>query len=571
MTNTAQTNTTVRLLHNLCSILRILIALTLFAFLLLLHLGNARTASADNIPGGNVADAGIRAVDIAKPAVVRIFTTVNGRLLVTFPTGTISFPLTGNGYQLGLSGSGTFISARGDVLTADHVINPPAKDPGVDQAFDDLAAQDVTNYANQHNIYGKQVTQDQIDQALRSNQIQSQPKFDSVNSEVFLSTDYTGALTATSLQDVPSELHAPVDKIEQESSFNQADVAIVHAQFDDTPSIQLGDSSTVQQQDQLKIIGFPGNGDVSSTPTNLLTSSINIVNVSSIKTTDNGAQVIQVGGNVEHGDSGGPALDSNGHVVGIVSFGLADAAGTSFLQASNSARTLVQKQGLNVAPSTFEKLWNQTFTDYAATTPGHWHKAQQGFQQLAKSYPLFKAITPYLNYATTQAATEKVPQSQATPTGATNTPVPTTSSSPIIATVLTIAGVVVLLALVVLLVRTGTRRGKTNKAAQKQPGMAHTGPIVAPPPGGMGKSNMGQGVGYNAGMSAFGAPPPSMQSGIPGTVPVAASTPAPTISQVLRPWPCGHVNRPEAKFCTICGEPAPTRPPTRLSNNNVES
>src|SRR5260370_35592485 len=131
-----------------------------------------------------------------------------------------------------------------------------------------------------------------------------------------------------------------------------------------------------------------------------------------MKTTDTGAPVIQVAGNVEHGDSGGPGLDNQGNIVGIVSFGAAGPGSTSFLQASNSAQALVQGLGLNTTPGSFQKSWGQAFTDYASSTPGHWHKAQQEFQQIAAHYPLFKAITPYLNYAAAQAKTEKAPQQQ---------------------------------------------------------------------------------------------------------------------------------------------------------------
>src|SRR5204863_6161400 len=144
-------------------------------------------------------------------------------------------------------------------------------------------------------------------------------------------------------------------------------VAIIHVNMNDMPSVLLGDSTSVQTQDNLRIIGFPGNGDVSNNPSDLLTLSVNNVFVSSIKTTDAGAQVIQVGGNVEHGDSGGPALDSNGAVVGIVSFGLVNSGspgGTSFLQASSSARDLVQSLNLNTAPGAFQQAWSKAMTDY---------------------------------------------------------------------------------------------------------------------------------------------------------------------------------------------------------------
>ncbi|MBO0794985.1 MAG: trypsin-like peptidase domain-containing protein, partial [Ktedonobacteraceae bacterium] len=360
-------------------------------------------------PGGDVSDPVVRAVDIAKPAVVRIITQVSGHLTVNFSqNNSVVFPQgTGKVYSATLSGSGTFISPNGDILTADHVVSPPG------DVLQELAAQDVSNYINQHPELGLgQVSPDEALQAMLSGQLKSSPSYDLKQSEVFYSTDYTGTLTAARISDIPAQYHAPVDQIKKESSFDQKDVAIVHTPLKDTPSVQLGDSSSVQQQDQLTIIGFPGNGDVSQRPTDLLTSSVNTISVSSIKTTDSGAPVIQVGGNVEHGDSGGPALDGDGRVVGIVSFGLVTAnspGGTSFLQASNSARELVQALNLDTTPGQFQKLWEQSFNDYAATTPGHWHKATQGFQTLSNSYPNFKAVTKYSTYAQEQAQKEQAP------------------------------------------------------------------------------------------------------------------------------------------------------------------
>jgi len=52
---------------------------------------------ADGIPGGNVSDPVVRAVDIAKPAVVRIFTILGGQLTVHFSaTQSATFPLNGS-------------------------------------------------------------------------------------------------------------------------------------------------------------------------------------------------------------------------------------------------------------------------------------------------------------------------------------------------------------------------------------------------------------------------------------------------------------------------------------------
>jgi S1-C subfamily serine protease len=378
-------------------------------------IATSATARADGVPGGNIANPVVRAVDIAKPAIVRIITTLGGRLTVHFnSTQSADFPQGGGTYKLELSGSGAFISAHGDILTADHVVRPP-HDQELDNFLFETAASDIAGYINQHFTVNPPYTMADVVSALESGFFRAETRYDQATSEVFFSTDYTGPIGASTMQTVSSDLHAPVDRIEQESLFNQEDVAIVHVNMEDTPSIALSDSGNIEPQDDLVIIGFPGNGDVSrrGDPTEVLTSSINRVYVSSIKKTDEGAPVIQVGGNVENGDSGGPALDSNGNIVGVVSFFLPKSSptGSSFLQASNSARVLIQQVPVDVKPGAFEKAWRQAFNDYASTVPGHWHKAAQELRQLMLQYSNFQAVKPYLAYAQDQANHEQLPQS----------------------------------------------------------------------------------------------------------------------------------------------------------------
>jgi hypothetical protein len=343
--------------------------------------------------------------------------------------------------------------------------------------------------------------------------------------------------------------------------------------------VQLGDSSNVQTQDQLTIIGFPGNADVNDIPQNLFTSSVNTITVSSIKTTTSGAPLIQVGGNVEHGDSGGPALDSQGNVVGVVSFGLSSnnsPGNTSFLQASNSARQLVTALNLNTTPGPFEKLWEQAFAAYAGTSPGHWHTAQQDFQQIATSDPQFKAVAPYLTYAQNQAKTETVPQGQQTPAASqTGSHAATATPTSWKAMALTIGGIALVVLLIVALFGVmlfGRRKKAQNgqKGAQPQQSQQAQPPLQPLPttPRPSTPDNM------HSGMSAFGAPPPRPmqpqqgQAGQSATfqprpgqpVPAGPPSQAPDLQStlIMRPWPCGHMNRPNARFCSICGEPAPT-------------
>jgi S1-C subfamily serine protease len=538
-------------------------------------IASSAPAHADSIPGGNVADPVVRSVDIARPAVVRILTRVSATLSVNFPSGSVTFPQqTGKEYQGLFSGTGTLITSKGDILTADHVVTPPA------EAFydDPTVIQDITNYINQHpNVLPGQgqVTAAQVLQLLQSNQLQATDTLSNKQSVAFLSTDYSGPLTVTDINNVPDSLRGDI-QIEKESAFDQKDVAIVHANFPiaDLSFVQLGDSSTVQSQDQLTIIGFPGNGDVSNQATDLLTSSVNKITVSSIKKSDNGAQLIQVGGNVEQGDSGGPALNSNGVVVGVVSFGAIGSGSTSFLQASNSARDLLQTLKLDTKTGAFQTQWAQAFNDYAASTPGHWHKAAQEFQQLATSYPQFKAITPYLNYAQTQAKSEKTTAPAATPESKPQSkPQGSALSGTLPALALTFGSVILLILLVALLFGVimrqrkkqltqgapgqSTSRGQPQRA-QARPAQAST-PGPAQPP--LAQMPPASSATYGDGMSAFGAPSgkqPTTRTPVPPS-PSLPTTPQGTLN--LRIWPCGHMNRSNARFCSICGEPAP-EPPT---------
>jgi len=545
--------------------------------------GYSPVAYADGIPGGNVSDPVVRAVDIAKPAVVRIITTLNAQLIVHFTSPTakdVTFPQNSNGYPIALSGSGTFITATGEILTADHVVNPPRQD--LDQFLQQQAAQDVANYMNQVLKANPPVSADQVASELANGQLSSTSQYSTPQSQAYLSTAYTGPLSVTNIQNVPSNLFAPVDRIEKQSSFSDEDVAIIHvSNMNDMAMVQLGDSSSVQQQDTLTIIGFPGNGDIAGdTATDLLTLSVNPVFVSSFKTTNTGAPVIQVAGNVEHGDSGGPALDNHGTIVGIVSFGAASGQGsTSFLQASSSAAALVQSLGLNTAPGPFQKAWNQAFLDYSSNTPGHWHKAQSEFEQIAAKYPLFKGVQPYLDYATSQAKIEKVPQTQGTPNAQSSTQTASPGSSiswiaiaigALLLAGLLLFGVIVFRRRRVKKIPATTSVPASNASAKAAPFVTQGSPMNPA------QSSYGRQV--NDAFTAFGAPPSannqSQKPGQPPPQPFAppypqarpsnsTTMPPSTNTSTLVPWPCGHMNRPVARYCSICGEPAPSPPSAR--------
>lgn len=104
------------------------------------------------------------------------------------------------------------------------------------------------------------------------------------------------------------------------------DIAILKVAGVNFPTIPLGDDSQLNVGDKIYVIGYPGaatfnpalNTAKSIQPT--FTSGI----VSAKKETTGGWTAIQTDATMTHGNSGGPALDESGKVIGIATFGSVD-------------------------------------------------------------------------------------------------------------------------------------------------------------------------------------------------------------------------------------------------------
>ena len=381
--------------------------------ILVLFVGVAGAAPGDRAPGGRINDPVVRAVDVAEPSIVRIAALYLGRISFDLCGATVTLPAAGEGYLTGGVGTGAFVSANGDILTADHVVDIPSADLDAEIFQSPTSAADIAHALNSASCihFQQPVTATDVEAGLvQYDNIPFQTQYSDPQRVVWQSTDYSGPAIAGDEQNlIGSLMNAPHfdATLTSSSSFDENDLALLHVDLTDTPSIQLADSAAVATEDSLTILGFPGNGDVSTNATDLLIPSVNTVSVSAIKSGTNGEKLIQVSGNVEHGDSGGPALDSTGAIVGVVSFGGTDFPGsTAFLRTSDSARALIQASGVNVTAGTFETSWRQAFADYAATYRGHWHTAARELDALSAKYPSFAGIKPYRDYADSAARTE---------------------------------------------------------------------------------------------------------------------------------------------------------------------
>ena len=468
-------------------------------------------------------------VNLASPAVVRIVSEVDGQVICKGCSSgrDITFPLDGGNYALAFTGSGAFISSDGYVLTADHVVDYENNDQIILDFFNQAVAEfaQVSGYsqADAQTIFLQLVNQGLI---TVPTQVMSQ--------KVFLSTAYTGTLSN------PAGVTSyDITRIVANSPVNKQDVAIVKVEAKDMPYLQLAPANSVHVQDTITAVAYPADADTGdftallsptsggnvNTANSLLTASVNTGQVTGQKTFSDGTPVYETSGLANHGSSGGPVIDTQGRIVGVVD-AIAVQSGQEdtrvvYLIPSDVAAQYVRQAGASTGGQ-FMDQWTKAINEYDATGPCHFTNAKRDLTNLKNSYPAFGGVTPYLTDAQSKATASECP---------------TGPSLGLIAGIC--GGALVLLIIVAVLIFALVRRGKKPQPAvagayatapnaypQQLPPGAYTPPPVSSPGAAGAYTPTMPGVGA-APYASPQAPTPQPQA-YPGQQPQAYGTPAPT-------------------------------------------
>jgi serine protease Do len=131
------------------------------------------------------------------------------------------------------------------------------------------------------------------------------------------------------------------------------DVAIIKIDIENVPSLKLANSRSVQLLDRVTVIGYPAAADSTTrlSDESFRVPSITDGTVSAMKKTRDGAPVFQTSASVTHGNSGGPAVNEQGEVIGIIAFrgdkvNDQEVQGFSFVIPSNTIREFLKLAGI---------------------------------------------------------------------------------------------------------------------------------------------------------------------------------------------------------------------------------
>lgn len=239
------------------------------------------------------------------------------------------------------SGSGFFINPDGYLVTNGHVVDiyvkyMADKDGYAKKVFKDAIIQQIIVQLSKKQK--REPSEQEQEAAFKQYEKDQQPTI----------TEH-GAINYVLLSNSET-FRFEVKKFSPSIPDGGKDIAVLKIERENCPVIMLGDSSQLALQEPIFVIGFPGVVDPQRFPLlgkeNTLRSSITRGSISGLKTDPKSMSVIQHDAATSPGNSGGPAVDIKGRVVGVHSYAATGADGFKFCVPINSAKEFIRETGI---------------------------------------------------------------------------------------------------------------------------------------------------------------------------------------------------------------------------------
>ncbi|MGI9079154.1 MAG: trypsin-like peptidase domain-containing protein [Gemmatimonadaceae bacterium] len=275
---------------------------------------------------------------LATPAIVRVVAGHSAR-----------WRWHGKVYDVALvyTGSGFFVDPQGYVLTNAHVVQP-IKD-GDDLAREALLQVAVSQVAEESSLKTTPSNLARLEKALKKEG--TIENFQRENHVVLQS----GAMLRYEIKAYGAPLAEGQDLIVGK------DVAVLKVETRNAPTLGLGDSDKVAAGATIRVLGYPGAAELHGLGKaySTLEPTVTRGQVSARKESADGIVFLQTDAAVSGGSSGGPALNEDGQVVGLLTFGSSRTQGFNFLVPSNTVREFLRQAGAQERSGATDELWRQ--------------------------------------------------------------------------------------------------------------------------------------------------------------------------------------------------------------------
>jgi serine protease Do len=329
--------------------------------------------------------------------------------------------------------------------------------------------------------------------------------------------------------DSSSQHGVPVTVVTQGSApakstgpFGDKDVSIVKLDgYTDLPTLPVASDADIEAGQQVYIDGYPaaasaGNKSTVTSPT------ITSGTINSKQRSDQGVPILGTSATTSFGNSGGPGLNDSGEMVGVVSYGSAEAS-YNFLIGGSVVQQFLREKNIQPRESTTTHLYDIALNDYHRQ---FYKRALVGFQQVKA----LDASHPYVD-SFIQRSTEAISQ------GKDQTP-PLEGTSLVLVIAGAAALVLVIMAAVVtlLLVRRSRRRRAASPPAPQPPTWTQPQPPPGAPQAWGGPPAPPPGAAQPPPTPGWTAQPPAQSGQAPGPPPWPGGSPPPGGADVAWRW-----------------------------------
>ena len=250
------------------------------------------------------------------------------------------------------TGSGFIYRPDGYIVTNGHVVaDANKKDAEAQRKLNNRITDDVIKAVPAHftEIMGRPVTTADVSH------------INSIEPRITQGPDLL-TVTLPNRQVFNAEIKAYSDPIDAGGK----DVAIIKIDATNLPTLRFGDSDSVHIQEPMTVIGYPAAAGTVFlvSPESSLIPTVTNGHISAIKIDSKGTRVIQSDASVNPGNSGGPAFNDNGEVIGIATYRAREAVGLTFFVPVNTALEFVNSVGVKPQPGLFNKLWASALDTY---------------------------------------------------------------------------------------------------------------------------------------------------------------------------------------------------------------
>ncbi len=283
----------------------------------------------------NAVSEGERLAMFSKPSVVRIIDGVAGTFYFAPPrrepkTYNVSYVGLGSGFFIDPSG---YIATNAHVVSTSHDINQKGEESGQTLLFYQLLQQVARDY----NVDPNALTRENVIFVRNYSRLTDMKVFHHVI--------------------IPDGSVYEFEEKQYGAPTGQGkDVAVIKIEVKNAPVLLLGDSTKVNLQDHVTVLGYPGAADTFNSGVldskSALEASITDGKVSASKKSSSGAPILQVSAPATHGNSGGPVMTDKNEVIGLLTFGgdrvnNQEVSGFVFVVPSSTVQEFVKAAGVS--------------------------------------------------------------------------------------------------------------------------------------------------------------------------------------------------------------------------------